>query len=288
MKIYLRFMKITLIIFAIFSIMTTVGYGYGSSYGGSYGGNSGSNSGSSSGSSGGGTRVITTSNVDPYSNIAKHETIERNLIANQFVEYSFKTPEFSIYQILLNNSVNEYDIPVRIEDLKNTSKYAKPAPGIVYINENVWLGSTRVNYISIMFRVKNSWIKENALEDDRLPYLLKWNGTVWYILKTNMTGKDDTYTYFESPKAGNSRIGIFAISAPLRRVQTVNVASKNGAAEQYEEIIPSIEEIDAKDSKRIPGFGAITVILCIILVIYVKKKDSNIEKRYKYRKNIYK
>ncbi len=249
--------KMILTVFVIFSITVMVGYGYGES------------------------RGMTTSNVDPYSNIIKYEVVERNLIVNQSVEYPFTTPEFGIYQILAYGKENEYDISIRIEDLKNTSKYAKPAPGIVYRNENVWLGSTRINYISVRFRVENSWIKDNGIDDGRLLYLLKWNGTVWSVLKTNMTGKDDIYTYFESPKAGNSRIGIFAISASMRRTDnSINATTGNSTVtseEEYEEIAPDLEEKEEKDETNIfkgfLGFGMVIVIIGIIIfLIYIGEK----------------
>lgn len=254
MKIYHRLIKIILAAFIIFSI-TIVTSGYG-------GGN-------------GGSRGITTSNIDPYGNIVKYEVRDGNLLSNKTIEYSFTTPEFSIYQILLNSKENEDGISVRIEDLRNTSKYAKPAPGIVYRNENVWLGSTRLNYIGVRFRVKNSWLEDNSLNDGRLPYLLKWNGTLWVVLKTNMTGKDNVYTYFESPKAGNSRIGIFAISAPMKRIDNTSTTLQNTnitPEEEYEEIVPDIEEKEIK-SKGIPGFGILIIIISIALaLIYISKK----------------
>ena len=261
MKIYRRLIKIILTAFIIFSIIVVTGYGYGDN-----GGNGGSS---------GSGRGMTTSNIDPYSNIVKYEVRDENLFANKTTEYSFTTPEFSIYQILLNSRENEDSISVRVEDLKNTSKYGngrvKPAPGIVYRNENVWLGSTRLNYIGVRFRVKNSWLENNSINDGRLPYLLKWNGTTWIVLKTNMTGNDSTYTYFESSKAGNSRIGLFAISAP--RVGNVSTVPKNIVIpEEYEEIVPDIEENETK-SKGIPGFGIPIIIIGMALAfIYISKK----------------
>lgn len=264
MKMYHRLIKIILTTFIIFSITAVTGYGYGGG-----------------GSSGGG---MTTSNIDPFSNIVKYEVIDENLFANKTIEYSFTTPEFSIYQVLLNSKENEYDISVRIEYLRNTSKLGngmvKPAPGIVYRNENIGLGSSRLNYIGVRFRVKNSWLEDNGLNDSRIPYLLKYNGTAWIALKTNMTGNDDIYTYFESPKAGNSRIGIFAISVPIKRIDNTNATLKNidiTPEEEYEEIIPDIEEKEIK-SKGIPGFGILIIIISVALsLIYINRK------RYRYR-----
>jgi PGF-pre-PGF domain-containing protein len=257
---YHRLIKIISAIFVIFSIIIIVGYGYG---------DGGSNSNNNGGSNG-----MTTSNIDPYNNIAKYEVEEMSLITNQSVEYSFTTPELGIYQILANCKENEYDVSIRIEDLKNTSKIAKrPAPGIVYKNENIWLGSTRIKYIGIRFRVKNSWLEENGINDSRFPYLLKWDGTTWLVLKTNVTGKDGTYTYLESSKAGNSRIGIFAISAPKKVSRTVNATSKNTTSEQYEEVVPIIEETEIKNKGAPSGLGIIVVIAGIIVsTIYMTRK----------------
>lgn len=266
MKIYHELTKIILTAFIIFSITVVIGYGYGGSSSGS----------SSSGSNSGGG--VTNSNIDPYSNIVKYEVRDGNLFANKTTEYSFVTPEFSIYKILLNGKENEYGVSVRIEDLKNTSKLGngmvKPAPGVVYRNENIGLGSSRLNYMGIMFRVKNSWLEDNGLNDSRIPYLLKYNGTAWIVLKTNMTGKDNIYTYFESPKAGNSRVGLFAISAPINRIVSANAIPKNISTtqEEYEEIIPDIEEKEIK-SKGIPGFGIHMIIIGVALsLIYINKK----------------
>lgn len=254
MKINHRLIRIISAIFVIFSTIIMVGYGYG----------------------GGGSTGMSTSNIDPYSNIAKYEVAERNLVINQSVEYPFITPEFGIYQILVYGKENEYSVSVRVEDLKNTSKYAKkPALGIVYKNENIWLGSTRIKYIGIRFRVKNSWLEDNGINDSRFPYLLKWDGTTWLVLKTNVTGKDDTYTYLESSKAGNSKIGIFAISAPKKVSRTVSDTSKNVTIEdQYEEVIPKIEEMEIKNKGAPTGLGIIAVIIggIIVSTVYMTRK----------------
>lgn len=264
MRIRHKLIKIMLAM-VISSVMVMTVYGYG---------------GDSSGDSGG---AMATSNVDPYSNIVKYEVRDGNLIANLSIEYSFTTPEFGIYQILINGKENEFDIPIRIEDLRNTSIYAEPVPGIVYRNENVWLGSTRVNYIGIRFRVKNSWITDNGIDDGRLPYLLKWNGTTWSVLKTNMTGKDDIYTYLESPKAGNSRIGIFAISAPTIRANgimandSINITTENMVIPEH-----TVSDLNGT-GKKAPsggigfkgylGFGIVmTIIGIIIMLIYIGEK----------------
>lgn len=233
----------------IFLAMSTVVNGYG-------------------GSSGGG-RSMTTTNIDPFSNIVKYEVRDGNLIYNKSIDYTFTSPEFGIYEIAVNGKENEFDVSVRIENLKNTSRYAKQAPGIVYKNENTWIGSKRLNYISVRFRVKNSWLEENELDDVRHPYLLKWNGTTWLVLRTNFTKKDNEYTYFDVPRAGRAYIHLFAISAPPKIKKNNN---SDNWEKKIEEEIPDKEEIEYIVPNKSPGFEAIYVfIIGILMIRYIKK-----------------
>lgn len=235
-----------LMIIVIFLILAKGAYAYGEGSGG-----------------------MTTSNIDPYGNIVKYEVREGNLIYNRSVEYSFTTPEFGIFKVLVNGNETEYNIPVRIETLRNTSKYAKPAPGIVYRNENVWIGTKRLNYVGVRFKVKNSWLTENNLNDTVHPYLLKWNGTVWFVLKTDITGNDSINTYFEASKVGSSNIGIFAISAPPKLISSKKQDWPPNSSEIEENVEPIIESIQIKNS------SAFEIILSIltILIIYVYRKE---------------
>jgi PGF-pre-PGF domain-containing protein len=195
MKTYSRLIIIILAIFVMFSVSIMVVYGYGSSS--SIDGKSSSIDGK-----------------DSYDNIFKYEIRNQNLTLNQSVIYTFVTQELSIYEILINGKSSESDISVKVEDLVNTSKYAnESSPGIVYRNENVWIGTGGINYITVRFRVNNSWINDHNLNDSNYPHLLKWNGDMWLVLKTDIISRDGTYTYFEVPKAGSTSTAIFAISA---------------------------------------------------------------------------
>lgn len=261
MKNFYKNVSIVPIILILFlCVGVAAGYGYGN-------GNSGSGSGSS-GSSGG----VSASNVEPFSNIIKYEVRHNSLVANKSVEYAFTSPELGIYQILVNGKENQFDIPVRIETLKNKSKYAtKQAPGIIYKNDTVLIGTKRINYITVRFRVENSWIKQNNLS--MLPYLLKWNGTTWLVLKTNVIGKDDNYTYLESPKAGGTFLSIYAISAPPKRPNQI-IASQGTTQKQEDskDVSPEVIE-EIKKEKGLPGFDSTTFIIGMMLLsVYLRRK----------------
>lgn len=203
---------------------------------------------------------------EPYDNIDQYETITRNLVSNQTIDYAFISPEFSIYKVFINGKNNEYDIPVRIDSLKNKSIYAKKlVPGTIYKNENILIGTKRINYVALKFRVKNSWISDNKLDDGNPPRLLVWNGTTWLMLATNTTGKDDAYTYYDAPKVGRFSLGVFAISAfPKKANQTHTITPSINE----DIVIPEIEEIDTPN--KAPGFDIIiTVIGIIISITYI-------------------
>lgn len=225
------------------------------------------------GSSSGGSRGMSTSNVDPFSNIIKYEIRYNDFVVNKTVEYTFTTPEFGIYQVLINGKENEYDISVRIEDLRNKSKYAKKqAPGLIYKNETVLIGNKRINYIAIRYKVNNSWIKDNNLSNAQYPRLLKWNGTTWLVLKTNIIGKDNNYTYFEASKAGSVFLSIFAISAPPK-MSNQTIASQGTIQKQEDNKDVAPEIIEEIEEKKLPGFDSTTFIISMMLLsVYVKRK----------------
>jgi hypothetical protein len=89
-----------------------------------------------------------------------------------------------------------------------------PAPGIIYKNVNIWVGTTgfavpkNIKEATIVFRVENSWLGSNNLAGSDIK-MLHWDGNQWTQLETAQTTKDDTYTYYE---AKTNAFSPFAIS----------------------------------------------------------------------------
>ncbi len=236
-----------------------------------------------------GDTLMSTSNVDPFSNVLKYETREINLLRNVSVKYEFATPEFSIYQVFVNNKDQELLTPMRIEHLKDTSIYTKKdVPGLVYANENVWIGTQRMNYISVKFRVDNSWIDKNVT-NDKIVALLRWNGTVWLSYGVTMTGTDTSYTYFESRnmimptlRDAKASLSIFSVSAlPKKANEEINTNVTNAANVtnvtddithvQGEVVFSDKNEMGINDPKKLPGLDIVTVMISIILSIVIKR-----------------
>lgn len=261
MRTYHRLVSAILVAFVIVQIFSTAVYGYGSS--------------STSGGGIGG--ALMSASKDFYGNMFKHETREKDLIFNKSVKYSFSAPELSIYEVWINGKSNEMDISVRVEDLINTSKYInKPAPGIIYRNENVWIGTKRINYVAVRFKVNNSWMEKNGLNNDSYPHLLKWDGEKWSALKTDIISSDDTYTYFEAPKTGSSSISLFAISGPPKSIKKsanftpINITGIEGINEEV--VSPDQDEIYVAETEKSPGFDTVIATIGILLSVMIIRK----------------
>lgn len=205
----------------------------------------------------GGMGVVT---GEPFENIAKYETQERDLFANRSVVYTFVSPEIDIYQVLATGRENEYAVSIRVELLKGQSKLVKaPALGVIYAYLNVWSGSKRIEDVLIRFRVKNIWIENNNLarEDINLPI---WSGDDWKPLETKEIGRDDNHTYFEAKTKGLSNFAIAGLVAPtLTPVSITPVKTP-------EVITPTPTPTEA------PGFEIALVVLAIAAIYLLERR----------------
>ncbi|VVB84823.1 Uncharacterised protein [uncultured archaeon] len=223
---------------------------------------------SGAGSSTGGGGVIS---AEPYENILKSESYEKDFIANTPVTYKFSATEHGIYEIAVAGSENENDIAVRIEALKGTSKLAAAsAPGTVYKNVNILAGTKKIKEAFIRFKVENSWLDSNNLAVSDVK-MVKWDGSKWNPIETTELSKDASYTYFE---AKTDSFSIWAIAGLKNEVS---------AAE------PSVTQPEATPAvttpavTQTPSAGAppvnlatimvVIVLIAIVAVVYFKRKE---------------
>lgn len=225
-----------------------------------------SSSSSSSSSNGGGGGGGVTSGEN-FSNIAKSETRDGSLTAGKPVAFIFKSPELAIYQVLITGKENENDVSVKVEHLKNTSRLvSRPAPGTVYVNENVWANSKKITGVTLKFRVTNAWITGSNIQKETIK-LLRWSVSDkdWKALDTTVLTKDDTYTYFEAQSAGLSS---FAISA-VKEGQVPADTSVQGTATST----PAISTASTP-GKPTPGFGMLVTALAVSAIYLLRRRDG--------------
>ncbi|MBU3965765.1 MAG: PGF-pre-PGF domain-containing protein [Euryarchaeota archaeon] len=160
-----------------------------------------------------------------HDNILKAETKVNDIVAYKPVEYSFISPELSIYQIVVTGKENQYDVPIKVEALKwSPEGLPKPAPGKVYRNLNIIANTKNVKEASISFKVENSWIESSDLGYDEIK-MFRWTGEEWSKLNTNQKTKDATYSYYEARTYGFSH---FAISG--QKTEPVPTAVKQSSS----------------------------------------------------------
>jgi len=211
--------------------------------------------------------------LEPYANIAKAETREKSLRANQPVTYAFTSLEIGINEISITGKENENDIAVKVEALKNTSKLVTAsAPGIVYKNLNILAGTEKIKEAVIRFKVENSWISGSNLAGSDVK-MAKWDGGKWNVLETMEKNKDNTYTYFEAKTDGFSSFAIVAMPAPTSTPVQTGIATHAMPAE-----IPSATEGASKypaetpkPTPASPGFEFILAVL-LLLAVYLKRR----------------
>lgn len=199
---------------------------------------------------------------EPYANVAKAETIEKNLLSNTPVAYNFIEPEHGIYQILATGIEDENHVAIRVEALKGTSKLVTASPSeITYKSVNVWAGTKKLKDVVIRFKVDNSWLKNNNLEANYVT-LVKWDGNKWIRLETTEINKDSIYTYFDAkmdtPASHFSIIGL--INAAVPATQSAEIMSTS--------TIPTPTETADRPSNAPVNlrFGLILIVFSLVVL----------------------
>lgn len=208
------------------------------------------------------TPAPTPAPTEPPENIVKAEKSEKNLIANTPVTYTFKVPEHGISEIAVTGMENQKDIPIKVEALKSTAKgVSEQAPGAVYKNMNIVVGTTKINKAVIKFNVENSWLDSNDLESSDVR-MIKWDGRKWNTLETMEKNRDGIFTYFE---ANTESFSSFAITG-LKAIATPAIDSSP-------ELTATTAPI-AVPTKKASGFGVILAIgtLCVVYLFGRKIK----------------
>lgn len=201
---------------------------------------------------------------EPFINIEKAEMLDRILIANTPITYTYKTSELGIYEIVVTGKENENYIALRVEVLKGTSKLVNmSAPGMVYKNLNIWAGTKKIKEVLIRFKVDNSWITDNDLAGSDVK-MVKWDGSKWVQLETLEMDWDNTYTFYE---AKTDALYVFAITGLKGELVPIATQAIEITETPAKATVPSPSE----QSKWIPGFELILAILMFSLIYRLRR-----------------
>lgn len=238
-------------------------------------GNGGSSSSSSGGGGGGGA------SGEDYANIALRESVEQEVINGRSVAYGFVKSGNDIMFVNFTSKATYGRIITMVETLHNRSTLVNAAPPrIVYRNINLWVGSagiaTEQNIFdaTVSFRVNRTWIDRNNI-DIRTIRLCRYDraSETWTRLPTTMTGKNETYTYFESTTREFSSFAItgmkgISLAVPARSVTSVatpvatpSPAATPSATSASESILPA------------PGIMGAVMVIGFVVWLLKRKRD---------------
>ncbi|HWR26517.1 MAG TPA: PGF-pre-PGF domain-containing protein, partial [candidate division Zixibacteria bacterium] len=223
----------------------------------------GSTPASSSGSGGGGGGGGGGTSGENFSNIEVKEKYDLHIFKDKVTSYIFTNSRNPIMFIKITGNFNAGEINTAVEVLKNTSSLVKtPAPGKVYKNANVWVGTSgfanpkNIKIAVIEFKVPNTWLENNNVDASEIK-LVRWNGISWITLDTSIKSKESADTFFEATTDSFSPVAITALIEPV------------STAKPQITPLPGITATDTPVINDImPSEGALPVNLSIVIAVF--------------------
>jgi len=171
-------------------------------------------------STGVGSGGSTGTSGETFKNIICTETDRRFIGKDQEVSFNFELECNYVKYINFTGLVSFGKEAVKVEILNHTSSLVdKDAPGVIFSNLNVWIGSfgliseNNVNNPTISFIIDKSWVKENGITLNTI-YLYSYDDsrTDWEKMYTKKIGEDSTTYYYQASLPVRINIGPLAIS----------------------------------------------------------------------------
>jgi PGF-pre-PGF domain-containing protein len=224
-----------------------------------------SNGGGGNGGGGGGGG----SSGENFTNIELVEKYDMQISKDALTSYRFTHAKNPIMFVNITGNTSLGVITASIEVLKNSSSLVNVSPeGLVYMNANIWVGTTgfatpkNIKQALIKFRIDNAWMSTNRVTAGDI-VIMKWDGTGWIKLETKLLSKDDTYSYFEGKTKSFSPFAIVAVKADEQK-STVTTPVLTGTPEVTATGAPVT-------TKKSPGFGIVLALTGLTAVVLRKR-----------------
>jgi len=179
--------------------------------------------------------------------------------------YAFTTPELPVYEVIITPARNSGTTSVQEELLKGPSKLkgVTLAPGTIFRHVNLWAGgagfATPANIKEgiIKFKVERKWLSDNDFAESDIS-MLRWDGSNWIALETQVKTRDDNFTYLE---AATNTFSPFAI-AGLKEIPKV------GVPVVVTETAKPVTTPAAGQTEKAPGFE-IALAAAVLSAVYM-------------------
>ncbi len=186
------------------------------------------NSPSGGGGGGGGGGGVSAENI---TNIEVKEKYDLYIFKDKVTAYAFTNRSNPVLFVNITGNISAGEINTAIEILRNTSSLVKtPAPGSVYKNINIWVGTSgfavprNIKNAEITFRVDKKWINQGEPGTITLYHY----DSGWVALPTRKINEDDVFEYYTAETGKFSPFAITSLKAtapvPASSVASVQVA----------------------------------------------------------------
>lgn len=167
----------------------------------------GSSSGGGGGGGGGGG-----ASAENATNIEVKEKYDLYIFKDKVTAYAFTNRSNPVLFVNITGNISAGEINTAVEILKNTSSLVKtPAPGSVYKNINIWVGTSgfavpkNIKNAEITFRIEKEWINQGGPGTITLYHY----DSDWVALPTRKIKEDDVFEYYA---AQTGKFSPFAIT----------------------------------------------------------------------------
>ncbi|PWB51956.1 MAG: hypothetical protein C3F06_09220 [Candidatus Methanoperedenaceae archaeon] len=214
-----------------------------------------SSGGGGGGGGGGGKSAENSTNIEVI------EKYDIEILKDVLTPIRFKDTKNPIMFVNITGNKSLGVITASIEVLKDTSTIVKvPPEGLVYKNANIWVGTSgmavpkNIREALIRFKVDNSWMSTNGvLANDII--LMKWDGSSWSQLETQVSSRDDTNTYFVGT---TNSFSPFAITGVKSSVTSTQVTIPAGTSTPQKVIETTPRETSTPGFNIVLAFAAIS------------------------------
>jgi serine protease AprX len=210
-----------------------------------------------------------------FTNIEVKENYDLHIFIDKVTSYRYANRSNPVMFVNVTGNISAGEINAAVEVLRNTSTLIKPqtpAPGIVYKNVNIWVGTTgfavpkNIKIAAIKFKVLNTWLESNSITANEIR-MVRWDGSKWVTLDIGVKEKDSTNTYFEATTDTFSPFAITGFKEVSKAAHAVVVTET--PTKQAE--TATATAVPAK--KGIPGFEATIAISVIALLAASLRND---------------
>lgn len=231
----------------------------------SAGGGGGSSGGGGGGGGGGGA------SAENASNIFVKEKYDLHIFKDKVTSYRFKNSSNPVLFVNITGNISAGEITTSVEVLKNTSSLVGAhAPGEVYKNINIWVGSSgfavprNIKNAEITFRIE----KELAVGTIALYHY----DSDWVRLPAQKLGEDGAFEYYASSTARFSPFAITRLKEEAAQPATIATPPTAAIPEMTPEATNAAVEKEAfKDILLVTALLLAIITLILAYLLYRRK-----------------